>query len=56
MTCCEQCPRVLDRSYEVTGDGDGVEFLVETARLIDGGRRTSTVVFRAGTYQDGPWS
>jgi hypothetical protein len=33
--------------YEVTGDGDGVEFLVETALLIDGERATSTVVFAA---------
>ena len=44
---CERCSRVLRWSYAVDGDGDGIEYLVETGHLIDGGRMTSTVVFCA---------
>ncbi len=48
MACgCDRCGGVYRWSYALDGDGDGVEFLVETALLIDGGRRTSTVVFCA---------
>jgi hypothetical protein len=47
MGCCDRCADVRRCSYEVTGDGDGVEFLIETAHLRDGGRRASTVVFCA---------
>ena len=47
MTCCDRCAAVHRRSYELSGDGDGVEFLTEIAQLIDGCRLTSTVVFTA---------
>jgi hypothetical protein len=46
MTCCERCAAVARLSYELDGDGDGVEFLVETAQLLDGCETTSTVVYR----------
>lgn len=46
MTCCERCAAVARLSYELDGDGDGVEFLVETAQLRDGCETTSTVVYR----------
>jgi hypothetical protein len=47
MTGCDDCDGVRRRTYEVSGDGDGVEFLVETAHLIDGGRRSTSVIFHA---------
>ena len=50
--CCEGCDRAYRWTYELCGDGDGIEFLVETAHLIDGGRATSTVVFSALGVQE----
>jgi hypothetical protein len=47
MTCCTRCDAVDRWSYVLDGDGDGVEFLVETGHLVGGGRRTETVVFCA---------
>lgn len=46
-TCCDRCREAYRRTYEVSGDGDGIEFLTETALLIDGGRATTTVVLHA---------
>lgn len=47
MTCCERCGSVYRWSYELNGDGDGIEFLIEIGHRIDGGRTTSSVVFCA---------
>ena len=47
MTCCDRCAAVYGRSYELSGDGDGVEFLTEIAQLVDGCLVASTVVFIA---------
>lgn len=47
MTCCERCSGVRRWTYQVDGDGDGIEFLVETGHLVDGGRTAETVVFAA---------
>ena len=44
MGCCDRCEDVSAFTYELCGDGDGVEFLVETARLHAGGSRESTVM------------
>lgn len=52
MTCCDRCSAVFRWSYELAGDGDGVEFLVETGHLIDGGRRTSTVMLAASGLRE----
>lgn len=46
MTCCERCAAVERWTYELCGDGDGIEFLVEVAQLADGRETTSTVVYR----------
>lgn len=52
MSCCERCATVYRWNYELAGDGDGIEFLVETGHLVDGGRITSTVVFRAAESRE----
>ena len=52
MTCCERCAGVVRWSYELAGDGDGVEFLIETGRLLDGGRITATVMFCASGLRE----
>jgi hypothetical protein len=46
MTCCDRCASVARWTYELCGDGDGIEFLVEVAQLVDGRESTSTVVYR----------
>jgi hypothetical protein len=46
MSCCERCAAVERWTYELCGDGDGIEFLVEVAQLADGRETTSTVVYR----------
>jgi hypothetical protein len=46
VTCCDRCAAVASRTYELCGDGDGIEFLVEIAELADGREATSTVVYR----------
>lgn len=47
MTCCDRCGGVYRWTYELAGDGDGIEFLIETGHLIDGGRTTVEVVLTA---------
>ena len=47
MPCCDRCADVYRWTYELSGDGDGIEFLTETAHLIDGRRATTTVVLTA---------
>jgi hypothetical protein len=47
MACCDRCAGVHHRSYELSGDGDGIEFLTETDRLPDGTSVVSVVVFCA---------
>lgn len=54
MTCCARCEAVHRRTYELCGDGDGIEFLIETAHLFDGSRETSTIVF-SPFRQSEPW-
>jgi hypothetical protein len=46
VPCCARCAAVARWSYELEGDGDGIEFLVETAQLLDGCESTSVVVYR----------
>ncbi len=50
--CCDWCDRAYRWTYKLDGDGDGIEFLVESAHLIDGGRATTTVVFSALGLQE----
>ena len=45
MNCCESCSRTAGWTYVLDGDGDGIEFMVETAHLVGGGHAESTVVF-----------
>ena len=52
MNCCDQCGDIDRWTYELDGDGDGVEFLVETGHLIGGSRVISTVVFRAPNWHE----
>lgn len=47
MTCCGRCTGVDRWTYQVEGDGDGIEFLIETGHLVGGGRTAATVVFAA---------
>jgi hypothetical protein len=47
MSCCERCAGTHHRTYEVGGDGDGIEFLTEHDHLAGGEDITSTVVFCA---------
>jgi hypothetical protein len=44
MRCCERCASLRGWTYELNGDGDGVEFLDEIALLQDGSHRVTTVV------------
>jgi hypothetical protein len=45
--CCPWCGSVDRWTYELCGDGDGIEFLIETAHLVGGGETTTTVVYAA---------
>jgi hypothetical protein len=54
MSCCSRCGAVYRWSYELCGDGDGIEFLIETAHLFDGERTTTTIVF-SPTRAEEPW-
>jgi hypothetical protein len=47
VVCCARCAAVDRWSYEVDGDGDGIEFLVETGHRRDSTPVTTTVVFAA---------
>jgi hypothetical protein len=44
MRCCSRCDSVVTVSYAVHGDGDGVEYLVETAELRECASQTTIVV------------
>jgi hypothetical protein len=48
VPCCDRCATVARLSYALGGDGDTVEFLVETAQLLDGCETTSSVLYRHG--------
>lgn len=47
MPCCGSCGGVDRWTYQVDGDGDGIEILIETGHLTGGGRTATTVVFAA---------
>lgn len=44
MPCCNSCADVRGWTYELNGDGDGIEFLDEIALLHDSTHRITTVV------------
>ncbi len=45
VQCCNQCATVARLEYQVSGDGDGVEYLVETNHRFDGTAQQLSVVF-----------
>lgn len=49
MACCDRCADTGAWTFEVNGDGDGIEFLDEIALLRNGTYRVTTVVFSRTT-------
>lgn len=44
--CCERCASLVGLHYTVDGDGDGVEFLTQSAERYNTPVEITTVVFR----------